>query len=68
MTDFEIIEFLKFAFCYGTPCQYCMLDDLFGNTCGNKIQNALYRNPEIIVSKIKKRIWKDEKRSNKEWC
>lgn len=54
MTDFEMIEFLRFAFCYGTSCQYCMMDNLPGNTCGNKIKNVLCRNPEIIVSKIKK--------------
>ena len=54
MTDFEITELLKFAFCYGTSCQHCMLDGLLGNTCGNKIKNVLCRNPAIIVSKIKK--------------
>lgn len=62
MTDFELIGLLKFAFCYGTSCQYCMVDNLFGGTCGNKTQNALFRNPEIIISKIKK----ESKRMKKE--
>lgn len=62
MTDFEMIEFLKFAFCYGTSCQHCMLDNLPGNTCGNKIKNVLCRIPGIIIHKIKK----ESKRMKKE--
>lgn len=62
MTDFEIIEFLKFAFCYGTPCQHCMMNNLLGSICGNKIKNVLCRNPVIIISKIKE----ESKRMKKE--
>lgn len=54
MTDFELIELLKFSFCYGVSCGHCMIENLFGSTCGNKIKNVLCRNPEIVVSKIKK--------------
>lgn len=62
MTDFEIIEFLKFAFCYGVSCRHCMLEGLLGGTCGNKIKNVLCRNPVIIISKIKE----ESKRMKKE--
>lgn len=52
MTDFEIIEFLKFAFCYDISCQDCMMVNM-GGICSDKIRRLLLKSPDIIVSRIK---------------